>query len=119
MKFNLQKFSADVKAYRSNAKLSQSELAERLDLENHTLVSLFESGKRAPSKEVFANYCKLTGYSSDDYWEKADEMSFDYLMKRIKPSDKKALKSALEKIRMREYLFALFDREYNNMSPKN
>lgn len=110
MKFNLQKFSADVKAYRNNAKLSQSELAERLELENHTLVSLFERGKRAPSKEVFANYCKLTGHSSDDYWEATNDMPSAYLMGKIQPEDKKALESALEKIGMREYLFALYDR---------
>ena len=59
MNFNLQKFSSDVKEYRKANKLTQSEFAGKLELDNHTLVSLFEQGKRAPSKEVFANYCQI------------------------------------------------------------
>ena len=59
MNFNLQKFSADVKEFRKANKLTQSEFAGKLELDNHTLVSLFEQGKRAPSKEVFANCNKI------------------------------------------------------------
>ena len=40
MNFNLQKFSADVKEFRKANKLTQSEFAGKLELDNHTLVSL-------------------------------------------------------------------------------
>ena len=59
MNFNLQKFSADVKEFRKVNNLTQSEFAGKLELDNHTLVSLFEQGKRAPSKEVFAIIAEL------------------------------------------------------------
>ena len=110
MNFNLQKFSADVKEFRKANKLTQSEFAGKLELDNHTLVSLFEQGKRAPSKEVFANYCRTTGHRSEEYWEATNDMPSAYLMGKIQQGDKKALESVLEKIGMREYLFALYDR---------
>lgn len=110
MNFNLQKFSADVKEFRKAHNLTQSEFASKLELDNHTLVSLFEQGKRAPSKEVFANYCRITGRRSEEYWEVTNDMPSAYLMGKIQPTDKKALESVLEKIGMREYLFALYDR---------
>ena len=110
MNFNLQKFSADVKEFRNANKLTQSEFAAKLELDNHTLVSLFEQGKRAPSKEVFANYCRITGHRSEEYWEATNDMPSAYLMGKIQEADKKALESALKKIGMREYLFALYDR---------
>lgn len=110
MNFNLQKFSADVKEFRNANKLTQSEFAAKLELDNHTLVSLFEQGKRAPSKDVFANYCRITGHRSEEYWEATNEMPSAYLMGKIQSADKKALESALQKIGMREYLFALYDR---------
>ena len=110
MNFNLQKFSADVKEFRNANKLTQSEFAAKLELDNHTLVSLFEQGKRAPSKDVFANYCRITGHRSEEYWEATNDMPSAYLMGKIQSADKKALESALQKIGMREYLFALYDR---------
>ena len=54
MTFNLQKFSVDIKEYRQIHNLTQKEFASKLELDNHTLVSLYEQGKRAPSKDVFA-----------------------------------------------------------------
>ena len=66
MKFNLEKFSTDVKEYRKSNSLTQSEFARELELDNHALVSLFEQGKRAPSKEVFANYCNMTNHRSEE-----------------------------------------------------
>ena len=60
MDFNLQKYSIDVKQYRKSHNLTQKDFAEQLQLENHTLISLFEQGKRAPSKDVFATYCNIT-----------------------------------------------------------
>ena len=110
MNFNLQKFSADVKEFRKAYKLTQSEFASKLELDNHTLVSLFEQGKRAPSKEVFANYCRITNHRSEEYWEATDDMPAAFLMGKIAESNKNALSEALEKIGMREYLFALYDR---------
>ena len=110
MNFNLQKFSADVKEFRTVNDLTQKEFAAKLELDNHTLVSLFEQGKRAPSKDVFANYCRTTGHRSEEYWEATNDMPSAYLMGKIRPEDKRALESALEKIGMREYLFALYDR---------
>lgn len=110
MNFNLQKFSADVKEFRKANKLTQSEFAGKLELDNLTLVSLFEQGKRAPSKKVFANYCRTIGHRLEEYWEATNDLPSAYLMGKIQPTDKKALESALEKIGMREYLFALYDR---------
>ena len=110
MNFNLQKFSADVKEFRNANKLTQEKFAAKLELDNHTLVSLFEQGKRAPSKDVLANYCRITGHRSEEYWEATNDMPSAYLMGKIQQGDKKALESALEKIGMREYLFALYDR---------
>ena len=110
MNFNLQKFSADVKEFRSVNKLTQSEFAAKLELDNHTLVSLFEQGKRAPSKDVFANYCRITNHRSEEYWEDNNNMPAAFLMGKIADSDKKGLSEVLEKIGMREYLFALYDR---------
>ena len=110
MNFNLQKFSADVKDFRTVNDLTQKEFAAKLELDNHTLVSLFEQGKRAPSKDVFANYCRITGHRSEEYWEATNDMPSAYLMGKIQSADKKALESALQKIGMREYLFALYDR---------
>lgn len=110
MNFNLEKFSEDVRNYRNSKKINQKAFAELLGLENHTLVSLFESGKRAPSKDVFATYCNLTGHSSGEYWEEANDMPSAYLMGNIAKEDKDSLSDVLEKIGMREYLFALYDR---------
>lgn len=110
MNFNLQKFSTDVKETRKSLNLTQKDFAEKLKLENHTLISLFEQGKRAPSKEVFALYCELTGNKSEDYWESTNDKPSAYLMGRIAPSDKKSLSNVLDKIAMREYLFALYTR---------
>ena len=110
MNFNLQKFSADVKEFRSTNKLTQEKFAAKLELDNHTLVSLFEQGKRAPSKDVFANYCRITGHRSEEYWEDNNNMPAAFLMGKIADSDKKGLSEVLEKIGMREYLFALYDR---------
>ena len=111
MNFNLQKFSADVKEFRNANKLTQSEFAAKLELDNHTLVSLFEQGKRAPSKDVFANYCRITNHRSEEYWEdNNNNMPAAFLMGKIADSDKKGLSEVLEKIGMREYLFALYDR---------
>ena len=42
--------------------------------------------------------------------EATSDMPSAYLMGKIQPTDKKALESVLEKIGMREYLFALYDR---------
>lgn len=110
MNFNLQKFSDDVKAYRKVNNLTQSDFARELDLDNHTLVSLFEQGKRAPSKEVFAKYCHITNHRSEEYWETTGNMPTVFLMGAISDSDKTFLSEALNKIAMREYLFALYDR---------
>ncbi len=110
MKFNLEKFSTDVKEYRKYNNLTQSEFARELELDNHTLVSLFEQGKRAPSKEVFANYCRITNHRSEEYWDSENDMPSVYLMGNIAESDRESLSDALEKIGMREYLFALYDR---------
>ncbi len=110
MKFNLEKFSTDVKEYRKSNSLTQSEFARKLELDNHALVSLFEQGKRAPSKEVFANYCNMTNHRSEEYWDSANDMSSAYLLENIMDSDRESFSAALEKICMREYLFALYDR---------
>ena len=72
MTFNLQKFSVDVKEYRKSQNLTQKEFASKLELDNHTLISLFEQGKRAPSKDVFANYCQITNHRSEEYWNTND-----------------------------------------------
>ena len=61
-------------------------------------------------KDVFANYCRITGHRSEEYWEATNDMPSAYLMGKIQSADKKALESALQKIGMREYLFALYDR---------
>lgn len=110
MNFNLQKFSTDVKEYRKTQKLTQRDFARKLELDNHTLVSLFEQGKRAPSKDVFANYCRITNHRFEEYWETSDDMPMAFLMGKIADLDKVGLTEALEKIGMREYLFALYDR---------
>lgn len=110
MNFNLEKFSTDVKAYRKLNNLTQADFARQLELDNHTLVSLFEQGKRAPSKDVFAQYCRITHHRSEEYWETADDMPTAFLMGKIADFDKVGLTEALEKIGMREYLFALYDR---------
>lgn len=110
MYFDLQKFSTDVKDFRNVNKLTQSEFAKKLNLNNNTMVALFEQGSRAPSKTVFENYCRFTGYCSEDYWKSDEEETYSFLMRQIAASDKKALAEALEKIKIREYLFALFAR---------
>lgn len=110
MNFNLQKFSSDVKEYRKINNLTQADFAHKLNLDNHTLVSLFEQGKRAPSKDVFANYCRITNHRAEDYWETSDDMPMAFLMGKIADLDKASLTDVLEKIGMREYLFALYDR---------
>ena len=110
MNFNLQKFSRDVKEYRKINNLTQADFAHKLKLDNHTLVSLFEQGKRAPSKDVFANYCRITNHRAEDYWETSDDMPMAFLMGKIADLDKASLTDVLEKIGMREYLFALYDR---------
>ncbi len=110
MNFNLEKFSTDVKAYRKLNNLTQADFAHKLKLDNHTLVSLFEQGKRAPSKDVFAQYCRITHHRSEEYWETSDDMPTAFLMGKIADFDKASLTDVLEKIGMREYLFALYDR---------
>lgn len=110
MYFDLQKFSTDVKDFRNVNKLTQSEFAKKLNLNNNTMVALFEQGSRAPSKTVFENYCRFTGYCSEDYWKSDEEETYSFFMRQIAASDKKALAEALEKIQIREYLFALFAR---------
>ena len=111
MNFNLQKFSIDIKEYRISQNLTQKAFASNLELDNHTLVSLYEQGKRAPSKEVFANYCRITGHRSEEYWEATnDSKPMAFLMGKISEMDKKSLLDVLEKIGMREYLFALYNR---------
>ncbi len=110
MNFNLQKFSVDVKNYRKAKNITQSDFAHKLELDNHTLVSLFEQGKRAPSKDVLANFCRITNHRSEEYWEPNDNKPAAFLMGSISDSDKPYLEKALEKIGMREYLFALYDR---------
>lgn len=110
MNFNLQKFSSDVKEYRKINNLTQADFAHKLKLDNHTLVSLFEQGKRAPSKDVFANYCRITNHRAEDYWETSDDMPMAFLMGKIADLDKASFTDVLEKIGMREYLFALYDR---------
>ena len=110
MNFNLQKFSSDVKEYRKINNLTQADFAHKLNLDNHTLVSLFEQEKRAPSKDVFANYCRITNHRAEDYWETSDDMPMAFLMGKIADLDKASFTDVLEKIGMREYLFALYDR---------
>ena len=110
MNFNLQKFSSDVKEYRKINNLTQADFAHKWNLDNHTLVSLFEQGKRAPSKDVFANYCRITNHRAEDYWETSDDMPMAFLMGKIADLDKASFTDVLEKIGMREYLFALYDR---------
>ena len=111
MKFDLQKFSEDIKMYRCNKGFSRAEFAKHLGVESQEFIFLFESGKRAPSKDLFDNYCKITKHSSDEYWKESDDTSFTNLINKVIPKDRKALESVLEKISMREYLFALYDRE--------
>ena len=110
MTFNLQKFSVDIKEYRQIHNLTQKEFASKLELDNHTLISLFEQGKRAPSKDVFANYCQITKHRSEEYWESNDDKPMAFLMGKISETDEKNLLDVLEKIGMREYLFALYNR---------
>ena len=110
MNFNLQKFSTDIKNFRKTSGLTQSELASKLELDNHTLISFFEQGKRAPSKSVFANYCRLTNHTSEEYWENDEPLPNVFLMGKFSDSDKASFTEALEKIQMREYLFALYER---------
>ena len=97
--------------YRCNKGFSRAEFAKLLEIESQEFIFLFESGKRAPSKEAFENYCKITGHPSGDYWKKSEDTSFVDLINKVVPKDRKALESVLEKISMREYLFALYDRE--------
>lgn len=113
MIFNLKKFSNDVQDYIKNNNLTQTELAKKLDLKSHTLISLFEQGKRAPSKDVFATFCRITGHKSEEYWESAVDIPLAYLMGNISDADHESLAVALEKIGMREYLFALYNRISN------
>lgn len=110
MTFNLQKFSVDIKEYRQIHNLTQKEFASKLELDNHTLISLFEQGKRAPSKDVFANYCRITKHRSEEYWDTNDSKPMAFLMGKISETDEKNLLDVLEKIGMREYLFALYNR---------
>lgn len=110
MTFNLQKFSVDIKEYRQIHNLTQKEFASKLELDNHTLISLFEQGKRAPSKDVFANYCQITNHRSEEYWDTNDSKPMAFLMGKISETDEKNLLDVLEKIGMREYLFALYNR---------
>ena len=105
MNFNLQKFSRDVKEYRKINKLTQADFAHKLKLDNHTLVSLFEQGKRAPSKDVFANYCRITNHRAEDYWEISDDMPMAFLMGKIADLDKASLTDVLEKIFTHSYFF--------------
>lgn len=113
MYFNLKKFSDDVQDYIKKNSLTQTEFAKQLDLKSHTLISLFEQGKRAPSKDTFANFCKITGHKAEDYWETTTNLPFAYLMGNISDSDHDSLSIALKKIDMREYLFALYNRISN------
>lgn len=110
MYFDLQKFSSDVKQFRKVNKLTQLEFAKKLELENKTLVSLFEQGNCAPSKKIFENYCSITGYCPENYWKSNEEETHSFLMRQIAESDKEILTETLEKIRIREYLFALYAR---------
>ena len=111
MKFDLQKFSEDIKMYRCNKGFSRAEFAKHLGVESQEFIFIFESGKRAPSKEVFENYCKITKHSSAEYWKESDDTLFVDLINKVIPKDRIAFESVLEKISMREYLFALYDRE--------
>lgn len=110
MYFDLQKFSTDVKEFRKINKLSQSDFANKLNLNNKILVSLFECRMCAPSKKTFENYCRITGYHSEDYWKQKEEKTYALLTGNVADSDKKAVVEVLEKIGIREYLFALYDR---------
>lgn len=110
MYFDLQKFSSDVKQFRKVNKLTQSEFAKKLELDNNNLVSLFEQGNRAPSKKTFENYCRITGYCPENYWKSSEEETYSFLMRQIAESDKEILTETLEKIRIHEYLFALYAR---------
>ena len=67
-------------------------------------------GKRAPSKDVFANYCQITNHRSEEYWDTNDSKPMAFLMGKISETDEKNLLDVLEKIGMREYLFALYNR---------
>ncbi|MCK9171779.1 MAG: hypothetical protein M0P01_15320 [Treponema sp.] len=108
MAFDLSRFSKDIKTARGTE--TQALFAERLGLSNHSLISLFEEGKRAPSKEVFASYCTITGHKADEYWVPQNDIPSAYLMGKIDPKDKDNLSEALNKIDMLEYLFAQYDR---------
>ncbi len=109
MTFNLQKFSADVKAARGNK--TQKQFARDLGLKNHSLISMYEECKRAPSKDAFAAFCNLTGRNSSDYWEqKEEDVPAAYFMGSIDEKDKSSLDDVLNKITSYEYLFAQFKR---------
>jgi len=108
MAFDLSRFSMDIKTARGTE--TQAAFAKKLGLTNHSLISLFEDEKRAPSKEVFASYCTITGHKADEYWVPQNDMPSAYLMGKIDAKDKNNLSEVLNKIDMREYLFAQYDR---------
>lgn len=54
-----------MKAARTNAGLSQEQLAQMLEV-NRASVSNWESGKSIPSIKTFLKYCQCVGCSPDD-----------------------------------------------------
>ena len=94
--FNLQKFSADVKVVRGSK--TQKQFAEELGLSSHTLISQFEEGKRAPSKEIFANFCSLAGKAASEYWVEEEETPVAFMMGRLGKEDNKNISELLDKI---------------------
>jgi transcriptional regulator with XRE-family HTH domain len=111
--FSKEQFIKDLKKYRSKNHISQNKLAEQLDLQSPSSLSLIEQGKTYPSKEIFEKFCDLANKQKDSYWYKEEENTpFAFLKGNGSDINSDEIEKLCTNIETREYLDCLKKRYY-------
>lgn len=55
----MKSISEQIKYYREKAGLTQTELADKLGLSGHNIISYYENGQRTPSVSILEEMCQV------------------------------------------------------------
>lgn len=112
-RFSKEQFIEDLKQYRTENKISQTELSRLLDLKTHSSLSRIERGEIYPSKNIFDKFCNLAHKKKDSYWyQKEEVIPFAFLKGNDSDVSSADIKKVCTNIETREYLDCLKKRYY-------
>lgn len=107
--FDKDLLAMELKSYRTNNGLKQSELATILGL-NRSTISFFENQQQLPSTEVLNRLCDLIGKPVEHFFVQEKKDPLMLMMGKMEESDKDTLIKVIERIKVRKKYISLSKR---------